>query len=378
MPKKPLNYFKHIKENALSLFLIKSSLSLLKPLDQIFVLLDKLFDIKLFRILLGLVVLIIVFPFILFFMLRPVPQKDINYGINFSNKYSSELGQDWKSAYLKILDDLGAKNLRLVAYWDDIEREKDTYDFSDIKWQLSEAEMRDVNVIMTIGRKVPRYPECFEPAWWKELTLDEQKNDELYQYISDAVIELRDYKVIKMWQVENEPFFPFGVCTEIKRSVVKNEVTLVRALDDRPILIQDSGEGGLWLPSYKLGDYLAISMYRKIWYDFWGAFFGDFIYFQYPLAHWTYKIKADLVHVPYEKVIVTELQAEPWGPGINSKLSQEDKDQTMSRTDFIDTINYAQKAGFKDLYFWGTEWWLWEKENNNNPYFWNTVKALLE
>ncbi|OGC69915.1 hypothetical protein A2415_00125 [candidate division WWE3 bacterium RIFOXYC1_FULL_39_7] len=378
MPKKKPEFFKHIKESAISLFLVKLSLSLLKPIDQIIVLLKYLFEIRLFRIILGGIFVILFFPVILFVFLRPVPQKNINYGVNFSNKYSAEIGQDWKVAYVKILDDLGAKNVRLVAYWDDIERTKDEYNFSDIKWQLSEAESRGINVIMTVGRKVPRYPECFEPAWWKNTQNEELKNDELYQYISDTIIELRDFKSIKMWQVENEPFFPFGVCTEIKSSVVRNEVTLVRALDDRPILIQDSGEGGLWYPSYKLGDYLAISMYRKIWYDFWGAFLGNFIYFEYPLAHWTYKIKADLVQVPYEKIIVTELQAEPWGPGINSKLSQEDKDQTMSKQDFISTINYAQKAGFKDLYFWGAEWWLWEKENNNNPYFWDTAKALFK
>jgi hypothetical protein len=118
-------------------------------------------------------------------------------------------------------------------------------------------------------------------------------------------------------------------------------------------------------------------MYRKIWYDFWGAFFGDFVYFKYPLAHWTYKIKADLVGVPHEKIYVTELQAEPWGPGINSSLTREEKDMTMSRHDFINTISYAQKAGFKDLYLWGVEWWLWEKEVADNPFYWDTAKALF-
>ena len=49
----------------------------------------------------------------------------------------------------------------------------------------------------------------------------------------------------------------------------------------------------------------------------------------------------------------------------------------MSRIDFLETINYAQKAGFKDIYFWGVEWWLWEKNFNNNSYFWDTGKALL-
>jgi len=151
----------------------------------------------------------------------------------------------------------------------------------------------------------------------------------------------------------------------------------VREIDSRPILIQDSGEGGLWFPSYQAGDYLGISMYRRIWYNFWNILFGKFIYFKYPLSFWSYKIKAGLVGIPYEKVIVTELQAEPWGPLISSELSKEEKDKTMSEHLFIDTVNYAQKAGFKDLYFWGAEWWLFEKKVNNNPFFWDTARAVM-
>jgi hypothetical protein len=361
----------------LSSQIIGASLHLLKPFDQVKVLLSKLLSLTVVRIFLVSLALIIVAPLVFFFIVRPVPQKTINYGVTFSKKYAQELGQDWQSTYIKILDDLKVKNLRLVAYWDEIEPQRGIYNFSDINWQLDEADKRGVNVIMTIGRKVPRYPECFEPQWWKDTKIEELRNDELYQYIQKAVITLKNHKSIFMWQVENEPFFPFGTCVAIKRDVVKHEIALVRELDKRPILTQDSGEGGFWYPSYVLGDYLGISMYRKIWYDFWGVFFGRFIYFQYPLASWSYKVRAAVVNVPYQKIIVTELQAEPWGPGSNAKLSQEEADKTMSRQDFISTIDYAQKAGFKDLYFWGVEWWLMEKDKLGNPFYWDTAKALF-
>jgi hypothetical protein len=304
--------------------------------------------------------------------------KEINYGITFSKKYSEQLGQNWKDTYLKIMDDLKVKNVRLVVYWDDVERIKDKYDYTDIKWQLDEAQKRNINVILAIGQKVPRYPECFSPVWWKELPNKTQKENELYEYIGETVKQLKNYSVVKIWQVENEPFWPFGECEKADRDVVENEIKVTRSGDSRPILVQDSGEGGFWAPTYQLGDYLGISMYRKIWYDFWGLFMNRFIYFQYPLAHWTYKIKANLVGVPVNKIIVTELQAEPWGPGINSSLSREEKDKSMSKTDFIATINYAQKTGFKDLYLWGVEWWLWEKEVKNTPYYWDTAKALIQ
>jgi hypothetical protein len=340
-------------------------------------LIKRLFFIKLVRaILLGLFLLLVT-PFIVFFFIRPKPAKDINYGITYSHKYAEQMGMNWKDVYLKILDDMNTKNLRLVVYWDETEKEMDTYDYSIIKWQLDEAEKRNVNVILTMGRKVPRYPECFEPDWWKNISSEDIRNEELYAYIFRTIKELKGYKSIKMWQVENEPFFPFGTCLPIKKEVVEKEIAVARGMDSRPILVQDSGEGGFWFPSYKMADYLGISMYRKIWYDFWGVFFGRFIYFQYPLSYWSYKIRANVFGVPPEKIIVTELQAEPWGPGLNPTSTEEEKEKTMSRIDFLATINYAQKTGFKDLYLWGAEWWLWEKEVNGNPFYWDTAKALF-
>lgn len=353
---------------------------LTKQSEKAWRLIKRLFSLRVVKVFFIILFILIISPLIIFFVLRPVPRNDINYGVTFSSRYAEQIGLNWKEVYIKTLDDLGAKNLRLVAYWDEIEDTKDVYDYSNIKMQLDEAEKRNLNIILSIGRKVPRYPECFEPKWWKGLPSDNLREQELLEYIKDTVKELGHYKSIKMWQVENEPFWPFGTCSkpDIKMELVKKEVELVRSMDSsRPILVQDSGEGGVWRPTYEMGDYLGISMYRKIWYNFWGIFLGKFIYFQYPLSHWTYKIKANLVGVPMDRIIITELQGEPWGPGINSELSQEEKDKTMSKRDFISTISYAQKSGFRDLYLWGVEWWYFEKLNGN-AFYWDTAKALFK
>ena len=356
----------------------KKKYNLKKEAGSLKFLLSHLFELKIIKFLLVVLAILIIGPIILFVIWRPKTQNNINYGVTFSSKYAEQLGMDWKEVYLAILDDLNVKNLRLVAYWDETEPEPDQYNFENIKWQLDEAEKRDVKVIMAIGRKVPRFPECFEPQWWKNIDDEELRNLNSYEYIKEVVMELRGYKSIQIWQVENEPFWPFGDCEfPFSRNAIQKEIKIVRSLDSRPILVQDSGEGGLWQETYQLGDYLAISMYRKIWYDFWGVFLGKFIYFQYPLTHWSYKIKAHVLGVPYEKIMVTELQSEPWGPGINSRLSDAEKEKSFSRADFFATINYAQKAGFKDLYLWGAEWWYWEKTNNNNPFFWDTAKPLF-
>jgi len=348
-------------------------------LKRIWRLLKALFSYSIVKIFILLVFIISIFPVLIFLIYRPHVQQNINYGITFSNKYAQELGLDWKDAYIKILDDLGVKNIRLVTYWDEVEPAFGEYDYSNIKWQLDEAEKRNVNVILVVGKKTLRWPECFSPDWVDKVTDPADKQAFVNNYIRESVNELKGYDSIMMWQVENEPFFPFGVCDgKITKDNLEEEISIVRSLDSRPILVQDSGEGGFWYPTYKMGDYLGISMYRKIWYDFWGVFFKKFIYFKYPLAHWSYKVKAGILGVPYDKIIVTELQAEPWGPAISSELSDVEKNKSMSKSDFLATISYAQKAGFKDLYLWGAEWWLWEKEFNNNPFYWDTAKVLFK
>ncbi len=346
-------------------------------LSEAFSLFLKFFSLRIIQISLIVLLLLIVIPLVFFIIHRPTRQNDISYGVTFSNRYATELGLDWQDAYIKSLDDLQVKNYRLVAYWDDIERVRDTYDYTDIKWQLDEAEKRDTNIILAVGKKAPRWPECFEPDWWKNISHYDERELELLEFVKLTVNELKGYDSIKIWQVENEPFFPFGECSRFKETTLEKEINLVRSLDSRPILTQDSGEGGLWFKTYSYGDLMGISMYRKIWYDFWGVFLGRSIYFQYPLAHWSYKIKAAVLGIPYDRIYVTELQAEPWGPGINSELSQEEKNKTMSVGDFVSTISYAQNAGFKHLYFWGVEWWLWEKEVNGNSFYWDTARALF-
>lgn len=294
----------------------------------------------------------------------------MEYGITFSQKYARELGLNWKKTYLEILDGLNVKNVRLIAYWDDIEKEKGVYDFSDMDFLLSEAEKRQVNVILALGRKLPRWPECFEPKWAKEKGEDYIKT-RLLILIPKEIDHFKKYKNINYWQVENEPFFPFGNCPAMMDSdFVKKEVDLVKSMDERPVLLSDSGEGGAWIFSYSLGDFLAISMYRKVWLSFWG-------YFNWPFPAYFYRVKATLLNIPLENIFNTELQAEPWSNKPIVKSTDEELQKTMSHTDFIKAIEYAKQTGITKTYLWGAEWWYYEKTKGNDPFYWDTAKKLF-
>jgi len=211
------------------------------------------------------VLLILVLIFICYFSIgnppKPEPEK-IVWGVNFSQKHAEDLGLDWQETFLAILDDLGARNLKINTQWDLIEAEKDKYDFDDLDWQIQKAKERGAEIILIVGMKTPHWPECHIPDWAKNLNKEEREKEILEML---ETIVLRYQFDVWAWQVENEPFFPFGECPNIDKEFLKEEVELVRSLSpDNQIIISDTGEYSFWVKAAKLGDIVSTTLHRKV------------------------------------------------------------------------------------------------------------------
>jgi len=102
------------------------------------------------------------------------------------------------------MDDLGAKKIRIPIYWDLVESQRGQYDFSDVDWQLNEAAKRNSEIILVVGQKVPRWPECAIPEWANRD--DQIRKRELLRFIDISVDRYKNRPEVKFWQVENEPF----------------------------------------------------------------------------------------------------------------------------------------------------------------------------
>ena len=189
-----------------------------------------------------------------------------------------------------------------------------------------------------------------------------------------AQLRYKDFDAISMWQVENEPFFPFGECVWSDPEFLKEEVALVKSLDSkaRPILISDSGEGSFWFRASSIGDVVGTTMYRKVWVWQFKT------YVTYPLLPVFYWRKAEIIKKFFNKeVICVELQAEPWGPELlyTSPLSEQEKTMNLER--FQNIVSFAKKTGLKKFYLWGAEWWYWMKEINGQGDIWEEAKKLF-
>jgi hypothetical protein len=327
---------------------------------------------KILKKVLFVVLLLILLIGCFLFIGKPKQAENITWGVSFSQKYSEELGLDWKENYLAVIDDLKVKNMRLIAYWDLIEKEKDTYDFQDLDWQIEQAKERDIKIILAIGKKVPRWPEYHKPLWVQEEKI-ENENQELLVYLEKIINRYKDNENILVWQVENEPFFPFGKSHYADKETLKQEIELVKSLDNkRPIIVTESGELPFWFKSAKYGDMVGYSLYEKVW------FHEMSIYLTYPMPSVFYNRKAWLVDKLFHKeTICIELQAEPWGPGLTYTLSLEEQNKTMNTERFKKIIEFSKNTGEDTFYLWGSEWWYWMKEKHNDSQMWEEAKKVF-
>lgn len=295
-------------------------------------------------------------------------ERDVAFGATFSTKYAEQLGLDWREAYAAMLDDLGVKKLRIPAYWDDIEPEPGTFDFSDVDWQVRQAASRGATVILAVGMKLPRWPECHIPEWAKALD-DGARMERTIEMLRAVVAHFAKEPAVVAWQVENEPLFDFGECPPPDRDALKREIAEVRAMDDRPIIVTESGELSTWVRTASLADILGISTYRSVWNRYVG-------YFYWPVTPLYYSKRAAAISTLVDRIIITELQAEPWAPGPITDLDIEHQLGFMNPRELEKNLSFVRRAGFPEVYLWGVEWWYWLKEKGH-PEMWQAADRVF-
>ncbi len=310
----------------------------------------------------------------IFFYHQSTPATKFSWGLNFSQSRARELGFSARQMYLDILTDLNPAKIRLAAYWNEIEPlEAGKYNFAEMDDFLNLAAQHDTEVILVLGKKQPRWPECHVPDWAAALADPDQQNAQL-EMLASAVQHFQAFSAIKVWQVENEPLFGFGaMCPKLDRSFLKQEIALVKSLDHRPVMVADSGELGRWLPTASTGaDLFGSTMYRVVRNEFTG-------YFRYPLPPAFFRIKVGILQTftKMRGVVGVELEAEPWLADSVSRIDLNTQMTLMNPKIFKENIEYAKQAGFAENYLWGTEWWYWLAKTKGDWGMWAMAKDLL-
>lgn len=317
----------------------------------------------------GIIVLIYALAWALSFRKFPV-----EYGISFSQTHATSLGLNWKLVYEDMLRELDPQHVRIAAMWNQVEPEEGKFSFDDVDWMMEKAEEYGTKVVLVVGQKAPRWPECHIPRWIEEK--QNGRDEYLFRYVEETVTRYQHHPALDVWQVENEPFisFAFGECAAYNQQAVREEIALVKRLDpEHNIIVTDSGELSTWLLTAQAGDVFGTTMYRivktpggaTVAYDWLPAGF--------------YRMKARALGRGLSEFFVSELQAEPWfTDGTPLDTSLEDQYKTMSPDRLVKHLQYAERVGASRVYLWGVEWWYWMKKEHGNVQYWDIVKDAIK
>lgn len=327
------------------------------------------------KIIIGFVAMIFLLVIFTLVLIRKEKPTEIVYGMSFNTMYADELDLDWQETYDAILDDLMVRHLRLAAHWPMVEPINDVYNFKELDYQIQRAEEVGAGVVLAVGRRLPRWPECHVPEWVEGLS-EEERQQELLDYITVVVDRYKGSSAVKYWQIENEPYleiFAKEHCGEFDEEFFEREVEHFRSLDDsRPFLVTDSGNMGTWFGAYKHSDAFGTSVYVH----FWNQELGQF---RTILPPWWYRLKEGMVKLLYGKkeTMLIELSAEPWLLEPIADVPIDIQYSRMNLEKFNDILDYAKATRYEKQYLWGAEWWYW-LDKQGHPEMWERGQELFD
>lgn len=300
--------------------------------------------------------------------------QPLEAGATFIPRYARRLGLDPKETMDAVIYDLGVKNLRLVSYWDDIEKQQGVYDFSELDWQFEKAETANVRVSLALGLRQPRWPECHMPGWAAEMPKS-QWQPELQKFITAVVERYRNHPALDSYQLENEYFLKvFGICPDFSRDRLVDEFNLVKELDPYHTLVVSMSNNAIGTPiGDPTPDQWAISIYKRVWDKTVTK-----RYFEYPIPAWYYAFRAGWTELTRGRdSFIHELQAEAWVPDEYEITTApiEELYKSMNPDRLHHRFRYGEGTGMRKMDLWGVEWWYQMKVKRNSPELWETAKA---
>lgn len=299
--------------------------------------------------------------------------KPLVLGTSFIPDYASKLGVDPKETLDAILNDLGVKQLRLVSYWDHIERQEGQYDFRELDWQFEKANAAGAKVSLAIGLRQPRWPECHMPEWAKDEPMGVW-SVQLKAFMKQVIDRYKNNPALQSYQLENEFFLSvFGICPDFTRERLIDEYRFVKDLDPvHPVIISRSNNA-IGLPvGQPQPDVFAVSVYKRVW---------DITltkrYVEYPFPSWFYGFLGGAGKLLTGKdLYIHELQAEPWPPNgqeiVNTSLEEQSKSLNAER--LRHRFQYGKASGLRSIDLWGAEYWYYRKKVLKDPSVWDVAK----
>jgi hypothetical protein len=328
------------------------------------------------RLLIGIICFLIVVTGVMYgiaqWYIHSERSKPLEMGVSFIPDYARGLGVDPQET-MDALTGIGVKQFRMVSYWSDMERTKGRYDFSDLDWQFKKAEAAHARVMLVVGLRQPRWPECHIPDW-AAAEPKSQWQPQLESLMKAVINRYKDSPALQQYQLENEYFLKgFGTCTDFSRDRLVSEYNLVKKTDPaHPVVVGRSNNAVGFPVGAPKPDEFSISVYKRVW----DAGFSH-RYLEYPFPAWFYGYIAGAQKIYTGKdMVIGELQAEAWPPNgktiTATSLAEQNKSFNAQR--FKDRIEYGKATGMRQIDLWGAEYWYYRLKVLHDPSVWNVAR----
>ena len=300
----------------------------------------------------------------------------LQLGVTYVPDYASSLGLN-PNQTLNALLNINVKQFRLTSYWSDIESTKGVYNFKELDHEFKAAEQHNAKIILVVGLRQPRWPECHAPSWIaNESTATWEK--QLYSFIKVVVNRYKNYPNLEAYQVENEYFLKgFGDCTNFSRNRLIKEYNLVKSLDPKhPIIITRSNNAIGFPIGQPVPSEYSISIYKRVW----DANLTH-RYLEYPFPAWYYAFLAGFQKIFLGKnMMIGEMQAEAWPPNFQTipETSLKEQNKSINATRLQNRFNFARATGMRNIDMWGAEYWYYRMVKLHDPSLWNVAKKEFQ
>lgn len=329
------------------------------------------------RLVIGLVVLVVAFTAAMYgiaeWYIHSERAKPLEQGVSFIPDYAESLGLD-PQATMDALTGIGVRHFRLVSYWSDMEPSPGKYDFSQLDWEFKKAEAAHAKVILVVGLRQPRWPECHSPSWVDTGQPESAWQPQLEAFMKKVVERYKGSPSLESWQLENEYFLKgFGRCINFSRQRLISEYDLVRSADPSHPIIVGRSNNSLGIPlGQPQPDLFSVSVYKRVW-D------GNFShrYLEYPQPAWFYGFLAGTQKIFLHKdMMIGELQAEAWPPAGKTiqQTSLAEQNKSLDAKRLKDRFQYGRATGMRQIYLWGGEYWYYRLVKLQDPSLWNVAK----
>lgn len=291
------------------------------------------------------------------------------YGVSFSLKQCRNFDLDPRETLTWLIAQ-GWRRFRLMSYWDEHERQRGAYDFTELDWQMKAIEQAGGTFVLCLGVKQPRWPEYHWPAWAHEIPKPE-RDAALVKYIEQVVLRYRKKMALTMYQLENEALLKgFGNDIEIDRVRLRREYVSVRRLD--PLhLIGMSTSNGWGIP-------LRAPQPDAVGFSYYPIMYKNGGYHKTIQKPWLHRIRKRVIENLFSRpVFIHELQCEPWGPTAIWKMKSAEQDKSMSPEQIERNITAAKQIVAYPIDLWGAEWWYWRHLQKDNSIY-TTVKTSID